>query len=373
MNGADAARPECEWHGLWHRHNIGAGLVIRVLAYVGTPVVLAVIFVGDREFLPAFFGQLPSTTLVSVCTGGCFELLYFQMWARLLHRRPGWPLRIAGHLATIAVAVAVSSFIAAHLIEWIWGDPAGPTRSKLHAQVGIVSVVTVAMLVTIDEMAARARRLERRADGARVAALRAELAALQARTDPHFLFNCLNTVAALIVDDPPVAEAMLDRLAAVFRYALDAGMRAHVALAEEVAAVSAYLEVEAMRLGSRLEWRIDCDPGADAGRALIPPLVVQPLVENAILHGAGQRRGTTRLVVSIRRRDRDLVTVVEDQPADPGVQEARVPAQVAGTGTALGDLAARLALAYGDRARVVAGAAPPAGWRVEVVLPAELA
>ncbi len=131
--------------------------------------------------------------------------------------------------------------------------------------------------------------------------------------------------------------------------------------------------MEALRLGSRLEWRLDRDAAVDAERVLVPPLVVQPLAENAILHGAGRRRGATCLVVSIALRGQDLVLAVEDQPADPAAPEQPAAVPSSGAGTALSDLAARLALAYGDRARVEAAAAPPAGWRTEIVLPAESA
>jgi two-component system sensor histidine kinase AlgZ len=366
MTGSDA-----DWRGLWHRNDTRAGLVMRALVYLGVPLALAVLFVGNRDLVAGVVHQYPVTLVVTACAAGCFDLLYGHLWPRLVRRRPGWPLRIAGHVATVAVTVVAGSFAAGHLLDWIWGYPPGPNIRQLQVQIGVVSVVVVSILVAVDEMAARGRQHERRADRERVAALRAELAALQARTDPHFLFNCLNTVAALITDDPPVAEAMLERLAAVFRYALDAGRRAQVALADEVAAVSAYLEVEAMRLGQRLAWRLDCDGAIDATQVRVPPLILQPLVENAILHGAGRRRGATRLLVSIRRSDRDLVLVVEDQPADAGAAEPRSPAASAGAGTALADLAARLALAYGSGARVASSATPPAGWRAELVLPLE--
>ncbi len=368
MSGEDG-----DWSGLWHRHQTRAGLVIRALAYLGVPLALAALFNGERPLVAGVIREYPATFIVTACATGCFDLVYGHLWPRLVRGRPSWTLRIAGHVATLVVCVVVASSAAAQIIEWLWCDAAPRMRAQLRVQIGVVSVVIIAVLATIDEMNARARRLERVADRARVAALRAELAALQARTDPHFLFNCLNTVAALIVDDPPVAEAMLERLAAVFRYALDAGRRAQVALVEEVAAVTAYLEVEALRLGSRLVWRMECDAAVDAGRILVPPLMVQPLAENAILHGAGRRRGATLLLVSIAVRGQDLIVAVEDQPADPAAPEQPTATPSAGAGTALSDLAARLALVYGDRARVAAAFAPPAGWRAEIVLPAEAA
>jgi two-component system sensor histidine kinase AlgZ len=251
--------------------------------------------------------------------------------------------------------------VAARLIRLVLGWTVNLPR--LYLQSMVISTVVIIILVATDELGERSRELVRREAAHRVTLLRAELSALQARTDPHFLFNSLNTVAALIPDDPALAETLLVKLASVFRYALDAGRRASVDLAEEVEAVTAYLEVEALRLGPRLRWTLDADPGVE--RVRVPPLILQPLVENAIRHGAGRRQGATEIAVSLRRRGDELALVVEDR----GLDDAAVSPSIAGAGTALADLRARLALAYDGRARLDASATP-AGWRAEVVLPA---
>ncbi|MFO0571856.1 MAG: histidine kinase [Polyangiaceae bacterium] len=191
-------------------------------------------------------------------------------------------------------------------------------------------------------MQRQARDVERREHEARQLALAAQLQALQARTNPHFLFNSLNTVASLIPTDPELAELTLVRLAELFRYALHVSTRSRVTLDEELDATRDYLRVESLRLGDRLRWEVDVQAGLE--RVPTPPLLLQPLVENAIVHGVSRERsgGTVRVVV--RAEPRDVVFEVHD---DGSGRSDRV-----GTGTALDDLRKRLELCYGGRAQL---------------------
>lgn len=147
----------------------------------------------------------------------------------------------------------------------------------------------------------------------------ARLAELQSRIRPHFLFNALNTALALVRADPEKAEHVLEDLSQLFRVALaDAGTS--VPLDEEIALAQAYLAIEQVRFGSRItvEWDLD----AAAGRARVPPLVLQPLVENAVRHGIEPVAEGGRIWVrSKRQRTQVIVTVsntVGDEPSAPG-------------------------------------------------------
>lgn len=356
-------RSDDDWDGLWRRDPLGGRdrWTERAIVYMVTPLALALLF-GEihspHQFAYAYLGAF----IVGGCIAGTFQLIYHFVWPRVVRGRPSWTVRIAGHAGTLVVAVGGGGAAAAAIGHVVLGWC--NTLADLWLQGAVVSAVLVGVLAVLDDIRGRARDLERREAALRVTTLRAELAALQARTDPHFLFNSLNTVAALIPEDPALAESLLERLATVFRYALDAGRKDSVELADELTAVTAYLEVEALRLGPRLTWRLDRGDGLDAVR--VPPLVLQPLVENAVRHGAGGRAGPTEIVVSARRRAGEVVLSVEDHG-----KSAASP-QAGGAGTALHDLEARLALAYGGRARLSAGAVPDAvGWRAEVVLPVE--
>ncbi len=233
-------------------------------------------------------------------------------------------------------------------------------------------VLPVALAATIAMMAigASRERLKRRAEELDLREtqrerelLKSQLAALQARTDPHFLFNSLNTVASLIGEDPERAERAVERLAGLFRYTLDSERRAMVALSEEIAAVEAYLEFARLRFGARLETQVALDP--DAGSVSVPPFILQPLVENAIQHGVSTRPGPARVVVTAKRVEASVELTVEDDGPGPGASAHR------GAGTSRTDLEQRLALAYGTRAEVTSGRGPLGGFRIELRLPVE--
>lgn len=174
------------------------------------------------------------------------------------------------------------------------------------------------------------------------ALVQARLLALQSRMRPHFLFNSLNGVLALIRREPARAEALLEDLAELYR-ALLAEPRTLVPLADELALARTYLAVEQVRLGERLRqaWHVDTAP-ADA---LLPPLTVQPLVENAIRHGVEPRPEGACVTVEAFRDDDHLVLFVRNPLPPPG-------AATRGHGLALANLRERLALLYGGAARL---------------------
>ena len=168
----------------------------------------------------------------------------------------------------------------------------------------------------------------------------ARLAALQAQMNPHFLFNALNTVASLVVRDPRAAEATVENLSDVLRMTLERSQDVSGTLAEEIAYVRAYLSVEAQRFGDRLAvaWAIS----PDANEAMLPPLAIQPLVENAIKHGIGHRREGGRLVIAAERVGDRLRVSVSDNGDGFATDHDE--------GTGLGNLRKRLDVMYGRAA-----------------------
>jgi sensor histidine kinase YesM len=137
---------------------------------------------------------------------------------------------------------------------------------------------------------------------------KAELEALRARVNPHFLFNTLNSVASLIPVDPPRAEALLQRMSNLFRYILSAGDRGFVPLDEELDIVDEYLAIEKVRLGARLDYFIDRGDALDSVK--IPGMLLQPLIENSVKYGIAPQKNGGRIEVTCRRHeDRCAITI----------------------------------------------------------------
>ncbi|HID48617.1 MAG TPA: sensor histidine kinase, partial [Chromatiales bacterium] len=128
--------------------------------------------------------------------------------------------------------------------------------------------------------------------------------ALQSRIRPHFLFNSMNTIASLVHAEPGQAEAAVENLADLFRASLS-DARARIPLHEELDLCRRYLSIEALRLGDRLRqhWQVDALPGD----ALVPPLLLQPLLENAVYHGIEPRTEGGRIDIEGQREDGDIV------------------------------------------------------------------
>jgi signal transduction histidine kinase len=154
-------------------------------------------------------------------------------------------------------------------------------------------------------------------------AARAELSALQARINPHFFFNTLNTISALLAEDPDKADEVVQTLADLFRYTFKAAHADAVALDEELDFVEGYLAVEKARFGDRLKVTWAIDPASRATR--VPGLILQPLVENAVGHGIAPVPGGGTVRIAARIVDGSLVVEVEDDgPGLPGDPEALI-------------------------------------------------
>jgi two-component system sensor histidine kinase AlgZ len=187
---------------------------------------------------------------------------------------------------------------------------------------------------------------------------KASVDALQARIRPHFLFNSMNSIAALVRHDPASAERAIEDLAELFRAALGAGQGA-AALDEEIALARSYLAIEQLRLGERLRqrWQLP-DPLPELS---LPRLVLQPLLENAVLHGVSRLPEGGEISVAIERVGGDLRIRVEN-PAPPGRERD------AGNRHAQDSIAQRLAYHFGSTARLEAGYADGI-YRCELWLP----
>lgn len=193
------------------------------------------------------------------------------------------------------------------------------------------------------------REQDEREQQLRWLASRAELKALRAQINPHFLFNALNAIAGLIPGQPQLADETVQQLAEVFRYTLRKSEKEWVRLDEEVEFVTSYLRVEQARFGERLQMDLDIDPAA--GAIPIPSMTIQPLIENAIKHGvsAVEGRGRIRLCAAIRG-DLLCVEVFDNGPGFPPGFSLAGPETAQGHG--LRNVFERLTGYYGDSAKL---------------------
>jgi signal transduction histidine kinase len=228
---------------------------------------------------------------------------------------------------------------------WI-ATPQG-SRPFLSEDQRLFASLGEALGFALENMRLREKKLEqeRRERELLLHASRAELKALRAQINPHFLFNALNSIAALIGDEPDRAEVTVERLAEVFRYTLRRSEREWVRLDEELAFVQCYLDLEMTRFGRRLGVRVECDPGA--GEAVVPAMIIQTLVENAVKHGIAAVSGRGVIEVRADRSGRGLRIEVRDN--GPGLAGGTA-APLAKAGLGLKSVQERLRGHFGEEA-----------------------
>jgi hypothetical protein len=226
----------------------------------------------------------------------------------------------------------------------------GAVRPPLTAvELGFVARIAVAIQVRIGSLLGEQRRLERsRRDSAfREEIADAELRALRAQINPHFLFNSLNTIADLAVVAPEKAEEMSLRLAAVFRYVLANTERQFTSVKEEIEFATSYLGIEEARFGERLVVRFDVDPSVLQEK--VPALLLQPLIENALKHGLGPKREGGTLNIEAKRNPSGFTLTVTDDGV--GFKAGRPDSPGDDSHVGLQNVRKRLRTAYGSCAQ----------------------
>ena len=203
---------------------------------------------------------------------------------------------------------------------------------------------------------------EQQEEQLRALATQAELTALKAQINPHFLFNTLNTIAALTHTDPARAEATIERLAEMFRYVLAGSERGLVPLEEELSFVDGYLEIERARFGERLHVTREIAP--EALDVPLPSLILQPLVENAVRHGRGDD-GDVDLTIRVQSDADEVVIAIADQ--GPGLPSRFKVGE--GPGYGLRNVDERLRKTYGQGYGLEIRANEPQGTVVIVRIP----
>jgi LytS/YehU family sensor histidine kinase len=270
----------------------------------------------------------------------------------------GWlTLAVAGIIVARALCVAV-------LNPWIgWYDQQLPSWPALLRTSFLSNLLTAWMIIGVAHalLFARRERLRQQQHAELQSQLsQARFEALSARLDPHFLFNALHSISEVMHRDVVAADRMVVGLGGLLRQSIDGGAAQQSTLGEQVELVEDYLGIEQVRLGPRLHFFLDVDSSLFS--AIVPPLLLQPLVENAIRHAVAVRTTPGSIRVTAQSHEERLLIEV----CDDGSGEATA---TPGHGVGLSSIRARLQCLYGDDFRFEMETSPESGTRVHIDLP----
>ncbi len=316
--------------------------------------------------------------LIATITGFSISLVLSVVYGYLITRRPlvTWGLTTV----TLALAVSVSAFINAWTISL---RPEASETSFTSLVLGVFYLdmtllgawsalyYAINFFLQVEEQNDRLERLEAQATSAQLAMLRYQL-------NPHFLFNTLNSISTLVLlKQTAPANAMLTRLSSFLRHTLVMQPGARVTIAQEVETLQLYLEIERMRFEERLRTEFRIDPAASL--ALIPSMLLQPLVENAIKYGVSAQEEGARISVAAQVLGSRLRLTVSD--TGPGLQGstrrdiiekgAAAAGHSVSTGVGLANIRDRLAQAYGENHRFEIDTPQGGGFTVIIEIPYE--
>lgn len=312
----------------------------------------------------------PLEPLVEELTGYWGAVLLAPLGIRLARRYPP-----ALHWRMLAHAGGLLGLSAAST-TWNWGArsllfPAlglgrydygqMPLRYLMELPKGAILYVVILAFVTLLDRYRAAREKELRVAHLEAGLARAQLQNLSAQLQPHFLFNALNAVSSVMYEDVERADRMVASLSELLRASLRASRDQQIALAEELEVLERYLEVMRARFGERLRVRVEVDE--DVRGARVPAMLLQPIVENALQHGAPPPPETAEVLVRARRMGDRLMIEVRDN--GPGLR-GREPM---GTGVGLTNTADRLRALYGDAQSLELEDAAGGGLVVRMTMP----
>jgi hypothetical protein len=312
---------------------------------VGVALTSAIVMAGlsDWRAIPARFGY---NLIVSFCIGTLFWLgapLLLSYTGRL-PPIPRWTIRIAGVAMILNVGAAIGLAVLAGMGMMPW-----TIYWKLFVE-SVVPNTVIGVLCAVGLMIYHSLKYRAQYETAQ-----ARLSSLESRLRPHFLFNTLNSIMALIPEDPAAAERVTEKLADLLRYSLDATNRSTVRLAQELKVATDYLEIEKTRFGQRLLYTIDVPE--TLLQAEVPPFSLQTLVENSVKYGGSEIR------VSARNGNGCLLLRVWDS-GNGFSEKPNLP-----SGHGLSNLKERLAALWGSKA-ALEFPREDAGTTVQISLPA---
>lgn len=326
----------------------------RVLAVNAAAALVAalLVFLFDPSDNLRRVGELLLACFVYSYSIGTVIWLVLTRCGEQIQRRPAvsrWMSLASAIVVSTFVGVVLASVILLALGIVVWRNfwPQVFVSARFAAVIALIFGISIffyeGLRVRLEQTTLQLRTKELEEERARKLAAEARLSSLESRIHPHFLFNTLNSISALIPEDPAEAERLLERLAALLRFSLDSHAASTVPLAWEMKIVGDYLEIEKARLGDRLHYTVSV-PEELSGFE-VPPLAVQTLVENSVKHAVAPRPEGGRIGVQARAIDGWLELRVSDD--GPGFGAGDLAA-----GHGLDNLQARLAAVFAGQAQL---------------------
>jgi hypothetical protein len=345
------------WNPLW---------TLVVTVFLGNHSLASILFRWGWNFLEATIVCFLGLTVIRL------YLFIEKAWASNASKNPpphgtGWYMFFLAFLAPPGLFVALRVMVGG--INYFYaGEPIAPTFQWQYYGTEILWVWSLLLICFLfkswQDLRDSAQRNQLRAEALEKERLQAVLTKLKDQMNPHFLFNTLNTVASLIPPDPAKAEQVVVKLSTLFQGILTATRKTRHPLEKELEFCRDYLEIEKTRFGSRLKTFIAIEKGLDPARVLIPVLLLQPLVENAVKHGLSSRATGGHLWIKARLNQGKMELLVEDD----GVGFGNSP--YSGSGTALENCRKRLELDFGKEGKMEIAPREAGGTAVLLVLPA---
>ncbi len=266
-------------------------------------------YADDVSILSAFFGSALSTSIKVVLLFGSWYLIVrecykFSGWVKLiLHIFAGITFVVIWYYSYLFL---FDLFIG---IEYLEGGGFIENRIWVMFSVCFDYGIVFSIIHVIDSVK-KLRERERQAAELRELSNRQQIANLKAQLNPHFLFNTLNSINAMVSKDVDQTRSMIARLSEMLRYSLQSFEKERVSLSEEVGFVKKYLKLEKYRLGDRLHYSINIDE--ELNNVEIPPMIIQPIVENAVKHGIAPTEGGGLVEIDVTCNGNNMTVEVTD-------------------------------------------------------------
>lgn len=313
------------------------------------------IWKNNPEF-PITWAESMIVGLIEWYLWGLCALLIYWVCLKRPFQRSNWWKTLAIHTGLAVVVSLVQLFVFNAIerpidsyfmkgktfpqMEFFWPSYFYIVRIKIHSAIMAYTLIAMVSYAILHYRKYREEKLRAAELSNQLA--NAELNALKAQLQPHFLFNTLHTISSMMHEDTAIADRMVSRLSDLLRLVLSNGGRQTVSLREELEFTEAYLDIERVRFSDRLRTSIDVPP--DALEVEVPSLILQPLIENAIRHGVSARTSGGTVSISAHRVNGRLQLAITDSGNDTSSTDATSP----GRGIGLANVRERLLRLYGD-------------------------